>query len=373
MAQKLTNTPKPKVISIFKTAVIALAGVCLGLLGHLPVPWLLGPMIAVLIGGRFINDLYWPRTIRDVAIIIVGYSIGLSFTKEALILILQQLPLIFLMTILIIGFCFALAWGVSKISGIDYPTILIGSIPGGLSQMVLLAEEMKGINVSIVTFLQVSRLMMIVLFVPMLVFSPVIGGGQVETGSSSIHSSTVKIVDLFPNILFFIPVIGVAIYLFKRWKMPTPFLVGPIFATAFLGLVSYQGPLLPSLILDASQFMLGTYIGLLIKPDQINKKIQMTGLAVMSGVFLLLGSFGLSWLLTHGKQLSAATTLLSLAPGGMDQMGIIATVIHADLSIVAGFQLFRLFFIFFVVPPFLRVFIGYLINRQKLESKNSSS
>ncbi|WP_077215362.1 AbrB family transcriptional regulator [Bacillus dakarensis] len=371
MRKKLTSIPTAKIIPILKTAAIALLGVSLALLTHLPIPWLLGPLLAVLVGGRFVHDLYWPRILRDIAIIVVGYSIGLSFTKDALILILQQLPLIFLMTILIIAFCFALAWVVSKISGIDYPTILIGSIPGGLSQMVLLAEEIKGINVSVVTFLQVSRLMMIILFVPMLVFSPIIGVEQ--GGDSPIHSPTVKVVDLFPDLLFFIPVIAAAIHLFKKWKLPTPFLVGPIFAAAFLGLVGYQGPPLPSLILDTSQFMLGTYIGLLIKPDKIDKKLEMTGLAFMSGLFLLLGSFALSWILAHGKELSAATSLLSLAPGGMDQMGIIAAEIHADLSIVAGFQLFRLFFIFFVVPPFLRVFIGYLVNRQTVESKRSSS
>jgi len=55
---------------------------------------------------------------------------------------------------------------------------------------------------------------------------------------------------------------------------------------------------------------------------------------------------------------SEATGLLSLAPGGMDQMGIIANEIHADLSIVAGYQLFRMFFILFVVPPLLRIVLS---------------
>jgi uncharacterized membrane protein AbrB (regulator of aidB expression) len=53
--------------------------------------------------------------------------------------------------------------------------------------------------------------------------------------------------------------------------------------------------------------------------------------------------------------LSPSTGFLALAPGGMDQMGILAHVVHADLSMVTGYQLFRLFFIYFAVPPILRL------------------
>ncbi|NRG45353.1 AbrB family transcriptional regulator, partial [Bacillus sp. CRN 9] len=49
-----------------------------------------------------------------------------------------------------------------------------------------------------------------------------------------------------------------------------------------------------------------------------------------------------------------ATSFLSLSPGGMDQMAIIAHEVGADLSVITGYQLFRLFFIFFAVPPLLK-------------------
>src|SRR3954449_5034361 len=60
---------------------------------HIPVPWLLGPMTAVLIGSRNrAIRVYWPVQIRDAGLIILGYSIGLSFTKEAVIQIAGKLP-----------------------------------------------------------------------------------------------------------------------------------------------------------------------------------------------------------------------------------------------------------------------------------------
>lgn len=111
--------------------------------------------------------------------------------------------------------------------------------------------------------------------------------------------------------------------------------------------------------------MLGTYLGLSIKADKEEIGWKITLLAIISGCMLLLFSYGLSWGLTSIENLSFATSILSLAPGGLDQMGIIAAEINADLSIVTAFQLFRLFFIYFVLVPIIKVFILYLRKRGK--------
>lgn len=351
-----------KLLLMIKTIAIAIVGALIANLIHLPVPWLLGSMVAVVIASRLGLKLFWPKYMRDLGIVIVGYSIGLSFTKDALKLIFVQLPSIFLATIIIIGFCIGLAFIISKMTRLDYPSVLIGSIPGGLSQMLLLGEEIKGINLSIVTFLQVSRLILIVVFVPLFVFSPFVAN-EPSSSSMVVHSPTIGFEELFPSILVFVPIVVLSIYFAKKLKFPTPYLVGPIFSTAIVGLLGYVGPTLPSSVLDASQLMIGIYVGLLIQFDEIENKVKMFGVAISSGVMLLLGAWGLSYLFAQLKDMSIATSVLSLAPGGMDQMGIIAAEIHADLSMVAGYQLFRLFFIFFVVPPVLRLFIHYLYRK----------
>ena len=59
----------------------------------------------------------------------------------------------------------------------------MGSIPGGLSQIIMLAEETEGIDITAVTFTQVTRLIMIVVCVPLIVFSPILG--QVKDAAAS--------------------------------------------------------------------------------------------------------------------------------------------------------------------------------------------
>lgn len=135
---------------------------------RLPIPWLLGSMAALLIASRFKNvKLIWPVSMRNTGLIIVGYSIGISFTKSSLSDMISHLPSMLILTTLIVLVCVCSAFVMSKYSGIDYPTSLTSSIPGGLSQIVVFAEEMKGIDITLVTFFHVTRVIMVVFLVPL--------------------------------------------------------------------------------------------------------------------------------------------------------------------------------------------------------------
>ena len=324
---------------------------------HTPIPWLLGPMASVLIGSRFRKiQYYWPAYIRDTGLIIVGYSIGLSFTKEALLQITEKLPSMLLMTVLLICFCAGIAFVVSKLTGVDYPTVLTGSIPGGLSQMIIFAEEMKGIDITTVTFLQVARLLMIIFFVPFLILGPLFNHTPNHTASDLAEKTVQYTVPLFPNIILFALICVLCAFLAKKLKFPTPFILGPILGTAVATISGLHGPALTPPILDVSQFMIGGYIGLLLKPEKLEHKAKIITLALLSGLLMIVGSVGLGFLLVYYYDITPSTSLLSLAPGGMDQMAILAHEVHADLSMVTGYQLFRLFFIYFAIPPLLRLF-----------------
>ncbi|WHY80118.1 AbrB family transcriptional regulator [Neobacillus sp. WH10] len=353
----LSKKHDSKVLRFSITVLSAFIGGLVFSMIHTPIPWLLGPMAAVLIGSKFGKfQYYWPSYIRDTGLIIVGYSIGLSFTKEALLQIMAKLPSMLLMTVLLVCFCAGIAFVVSKLTGVDYPTVLTGSIPGGLSQMIIFAEEMKGIDITTVTFLQVARLIMIIFFVPFLILGPFFNHPPTHTALDLAEKTVQDTVPLFPNIILFTLICVVCAFLAKKLKFPTPFILGPILGTAVATISGLQGPALTTPILDVSQFMIGGYIGLLLKPEKLEHKAKIITLALLSGLLMIVGSTGLGLLLVHFYDITPSTSLLSLAPGGMDQMAILAHEVHADLSMVTGYQLFRLFFIYFAIPPLLRLF-----------------
>ncbi len=372
---KLRLRTNHKTIQFLGTLVIAsIGGAIFNLIG-LPIPWLLGSMTAILITSRFrsVQFLTWPRWFRDAGLIIVGYSIGLSFTQSSLLQMIGKLPSMLLMTLTITIIAAIGAYFVSRLSGVDYPTVLTGSIPGGLSQMIIFAEEVKGIDITTVTFFQVTRMLMIVIFVPLLIFSPLF-----PTGESPIKSGTllneVPLKEL-PVILlvFFLILSFIFAKIGKKLKLPTAYLVGPILGTAFLNVLGLGGPAVPSSLLDLSQLMIGGYIGLLLKPEKLQNKAKIIPLALLNGLVMVGASISLSFIFVHYYQFSLVTAFLSLAPGGMEQMGIIAHEVNADLSMVTGYQLFRVFFIYFAVPPILKWILIQNNRRTQKQDKVSGS
>ncbi|WP_025680646.1 AbrB family transcriptional regulator [Paenibacillus massiliensis] len=330
-----------------------------------PVPWLLGPMTAVLIVSNVLRQpLRWSSQLRDVGIGVVGYSIGITLTLESLRQMMIQLPLMLLFTTLLLLMTMILAYVFSRCTEYDLPTLMIGSVPGGLSQMVTLAEEIRGVNINVVTMMQVTRLIMIVFCVPLLLYSPWLGGGSASSEGVTVASATAATTegawsDLFPQILVYAPLCVLGALLGQRLRVPTAFLLGPMLVTMILHLSMLEAPVLPDALLNASQFLIGTHVGLSFKKQASGNLAKTAALALGSGTLLIIGSLGLTWLFEHWLGTSTATAFLSMAPGGMDQMAVMAHEVGANLPMVSGYQMFRLFFIFFVVSPLL----GLLLRR----------
>lgn len=335
-----------------------------------PIPWLLGPMAALLIASRFKNvKLIWPVSMRNTGLIIVGYSIGISFTKSSLSDMISHLPSMLILTTLIVLVCACSAFVMSKYSGIDYPTSLTSSIPGGLSQIVVFAEDMKGIDITTVTFFHVTRVIMVVFLVPLLIISPIFAANSTNDSSKITDNVIPEWSGLFPLIFLFALICFLAARIGKIFKLPAPYFLGPVIVAAAIGLLGLQGPPLPPTLLDISQFMVGGYIGLLLKPEQLNNKRKTLLLALMNGLILISATMFFSFLLTQYYDLSTITGFLSLAPGGMDQMGIIAQEVNADVSTVTSYQLFRMAFIYAAVPPLLKLVLKISLRRK---DKNSN-
>ncbi|EFM08610.1 membrane protein AbrB duplication [Paenibacillus curdlanolyticus YK9] len=357
------------VVRLLFTALPALAGGLLFKWLNIPLPWLLGPMSFMLAGTRALPFIKpsWPGLLRNGALITIGYSIGLSFTVETLGQMRHQLPTMVLMTTLLLLFCVLIAVIISKLSGISFPTILMGSIPGGLNQVLVLAEDTKGIDITIITFLQVSRLLMIIFGVPLLIFSPLFGASHAEGASGAIAAGRAAAdwSGMDAHILLYGAICVSASLLAKRYRFPSAFVLAPMIVTAALHLSGVHGPVLPLSVLNTAQFIIGTYVGLLLKPENLTNKLRMASLALLSGVLLMGGAFGLSVLLGVLHDVSPATSFLSLAPGGMDQMGLIANEVHADLSIVTCYQVFRTWMIYFAVPPLIRLTFRAIERRER--------
>lgn len=331
-----------KSFTVLKVFGAGLAGALIFQGLHLPIPWLLGPIFTVLL-VQFVykGELAWPSLLRNIGLVIAGVEIGKGFDLA----LFENVGWLFVyMVVLNLGlfaFSLVLAWLATKVTSMSFKTALTSSIPGGLSQLVLFAEEEKDVDIAVVTFFHVIRVIAVVVIVPFIVSGHVVSGGS-HAGEWSLRLFVV------------LALASLAAIVGLKLKLPVAHFLTPILFMIGLALFRIDTPEIPISLLHIAQLFIGSYIGLLLKPQMIRLPRKVLIMGVFSAFALLLGTYGSSVILQWTLHYSFATSFLSTAPGGLDQMGLLASAVHADISIVTVFQLFRLLFIFLVILPLLK-------------------
>ena len=334
-------------MAYLRTMAAALVGGILFSCIHAPLPWTLGPIVAVaLVGLVQKHPMTWSLKIRNVALVLLGYAMGRPFTAETLQAIFSQLPLMLLATLVTVSAGVLTGWLMYRRTELNFTTCLLGCVPGGLSQMVVLAAEMEDVDLTAVTIMQTLRMLSVVFVIPFLTIHVLAGGAAAETsgvtGAAAADTATLL---LFAATAIIGAIVGRLIHL------PTATMLGPILATA--GVVIATGmtaPAVPQPLLYAAQLCVGSYIGASIELQRIVSYHGM-GTVLFSGVLMvLLVSMGMGMTVSMLTGETLATSFLSTAPGGLTEMGITALTVGANISTMTAYQLTRLLFIMLIFP-----------------------
>ena len=133
----------------------------------IPLPWMLGPLffIGFLCAIKF--EIKLPKKPLPLFRALLGCIIGTNFTDEIFSNINQIGKSLFLLPIFVIIMICCTYFVLKIIMNYDKKTSLIGSMPGGLNEMVLLVSEIGG-NERIVTLLNTTRIIIVVTIVSIL-------------------------------------------------------------------------------------------------------------------------------------------------------------------------------------------------------------
>ncbi len=341
---------KRKTAAMAKTLAAAVPGGILFYLLHVPLPWMLGPLAAVLAynalsGGK----ACWPVGIRNVGMIVMGYSMGRVVTADALRQIAGDLPAMFAVTLLTLLFSAATGYVTHRRTGVSLASGVVGSMPGGLMQMVVLGEEIRDADMTVVAFMQTLRVLAVVFIVPVIAtfgLAHAAGGAPLPP----VPAESGDFVRALPAIAASVAGAWFAV----RTKLSTPYLLGPIFGAAAAVLAGFPAPPVPRSVLNIAQLFFGAYMGLAITTAALRQLGRVFPWALGGAVVLVAFTFLLGAGLTVFMPATLLTAFLSTAPGGMAEMGMTAIVLHADIATVLVFQLFRLFCLLMAVPPFLK-------------------
>lgn len=329
-----------------------LGGYCFEKLG-IYLPWMLGPLFVILLLKiKFGRYFYWPKMARSIGLIILGARLGSSFTKPALGEMVLHLPFMLLSTVTVTLFTVVTGFMMAKKLKLSFGTSMLGSFPGGLSQMVVLSEELKNVNETVVAFMQTFRIILVISIVPWIVTN--VMSNHAEKIKQNIQEHFFWFQYDWKSALLLMLMIMICIVLFKKIHFPLPYLLGPLVAAMLFNLVGPGAPNIPNFWLNLSQLMIGAHLGYTLKVDNFELFKKMFGAVFISNILLIAFCYGLTILLKNYISIPVNELFLSLAPGGVAEMSVTALSIHADVSIVTSFHLFRILFILFIASPFMK-------------------
>lgn len=360
-------------LRMLETILVTAAGGLLFQMLHVPLPWMLGPLTAVILWTIFTKRrLHWNAGLRNTGLIVLGYGLGLSFTLESARQIGAQLPYMLLGTTLTVGISLVIAYWTAKGAGISYASSAVGNIPGGLSTMVVLSEEIRGADPGVVAFLQTTRLLTVIFIVPFLAVhglageaAPALGGphasGAAVNAASMLQGTTGSAVSVWFSTLPVTAAWGITVVLSffaalaaRLLKLPTAWFLGPLLFAAIVTVCGIHTPVPPDFLTQAAQWSLGIYLGLGIRLDALSGWKKLLPYSAIGAVIMAGSAWAIAFALSFVHPVTVLTGFLSFSPGGMTEMGVTASMVGADVSLVVAYQIFRILFILFIVPYVLR-------------------
>ncbi|TIM29016.1 MAG: AbrB family transcriptional regulator [Mesorhizobium sp.] len=146
---------------------VALVGSLIGKLFRLPSPFFLGTFIlgtAVHLGLGVTMQL--PPWLLALGYTMIGWTIGLNFTRAILRHATRALPQIVGSIIILIAFCGGLGFMISHMLGIDPLTAYLATSPGGMDSVAIIAAAAQHVDISFVMALQSARFLVVLLVGP---------------------------------------------------------------------------------------------------------------------------------------------------------------------------------------------------------------
>ena len=139
-------------------------------------------------------------------------------------------------------------------------------------------------------------------------------------------------------------------FLFRLLRVPSPALLGSMVATGALNATGFYPSFNLQLVSFFGNVLVGIMIGQQIDRSVLSRIARMLKpvLVQTAGIFVLSFVSGLTMYFTSGADL--ATSLISSTAGGITEMIIFGMSIHADVSVIAFIQVFRLVAFLFLIP-----------------------
>ena len=135
----------------------------------IPAGAIIGAISATVVLNIVSKKGWFPKSAKAVVQTFAGSYLGSQITIEAIASLRYLLVPMILVIIQVLVMAFATSWVLSRCTPMDRVTALFSSVPGGISEMGMIAEEM-GLRVPDIILMHTCRLIVIISVLPQLIY-----------------------------------------------------------------------------------------------------------------------------------------------------------------------------------------------------------
>jgi len=309
---------------------------------HTPLPWMIGPLLAVA-GTRVAGcPVSAPVGGRQVAQWVIGTALGLYFTP----MVAQRVS--GFVWLLILGALFAILVGyicgyiLSILGGTDRTTAVFASVPGGAAEMAVLGERF-GARVDQVAAAQSFRILLVVVTIPSVFAALGLHGADPFLAAGT----EVR----WPALAALLALTGAAGLVLARLNVPNAFVLGALVVSIPLTIAGVSTSAMPRVMVNGAQLLLGCALGSRFNRSFLARAPRFVA-AVVVTVALAMGiSVLFALLMARLSGIHPATLVLATAPGGIAEMAITAKVLELGVPMVTSFHVTRVMLLLTCTGP----------------------
>jgi membrane AbrB-like protein len=129
-----------------------------------------GPLLAPLIAGALAQDfglmaIELPRPVLALSYALLGWTIGVRFTRDILLHALKSLPIVLASVLALLAVCGGFGVMLARLAHVDPMTAYLATSPGGLDAVAIIAASSK-LDMPFVMALQTARILLVILIGP---------------------------------------------------------------------------------------------------------------------------------------------------------------------------------------------------------------
>ncbi|AEA81271.1 PEP phosphonomutase and related enzymes-like protein [Candidatus Pelagibacter sp. IMCC9063] len=319
----------------------------------LPLPWLLGALIANLVFSFTKFEIKFDKKIFLPVLLVIGVILAGSFNISLLYKIhLWIFSSIAMIICTIIG-SIVTAFYLYKICKFKKVVAILAGLPGAFVVIAGALEDLADNKKdrARVIIPQATRVLFIVLFVPFIFLA---SEGYQEIGAND-YKATYNL-RYFSELVFLLGISHLLSILLERFTIPSAPILAAMLAAGFFYTLEITTAKFPPLFINIAFVFLGSAIGCRLNGLGIKEIIFYSFHGAVISILLLGIAAIFAYFLNIWFGFDFIATLLSFAPGGLHEMVIISAAYNIDPLFVSYHHFLRVFFIIFAIPFIVKFF-----------------